>query len=382
MAAAPDVVVIGAGSFGAWTAWHLAAAGHRVTLVDAFGAGHSRASSGGESRIIRRGYGDRALYSRWAQASLPQWKALAADSGQALFLETGVLWLGRGEDDHVDASERILAGLGVATEPLTRADLAARLPQLDPGSAARGVLEPGAGVLLARCAVRAVVDRARRRGVDCRVAAAAPPGPVRRVDAIELGDGSRLAAGTFVFACGPWLPRLFPRLLDPLLRVTRQEVFFFGPPAGDQRFAPPAMPAWIDFRDGAYGLPDIEGRGVKIGLTALGPSFDPAGGDRTPSAAGLAAARQVAAARLPALRAAPLLEARVCQYTNTPSGDLLLDRHPDHANVWLAGGGSGHGFKLGPAVGAYVAAQVAGTAPAEDLVALAARCGGQTRTVL
>ena len=153
MAAAPDVVVIGAGSFGAWSAWHLAAAGHRVTLVDAFGAGHSRASSGGESRIIRRGYGDRALYSRWAQASLPQWKALAADSGQALFLETGVLWLGRGEDDHVDASERILAGLGVATEPLTRADLAARLPQLDPGSAARGVLEPGAGVLLARRAV-------------------------------------------------------------------------------------------------------------------------------------------------------------------------------------------------------------------------------------
>ncbi len=382
MAAAPDVVVIGAGTFGAWTAWHLRAAGHTVTLVEAFGAGHSRASSGGESRIIRRGYGDRALYSRWARESLSQWKALLADSGQALFLETGVLWLGHDEDPHVDASERILAELGVATEPLTREGLAARFPQLDLGSAARGVLEPGGGVLLARRAVRAVVDRTRRGGVDCRVASVAPPGPVRRVDAVELGDGSRLSAGTFVFACGPWLPKLFPGLLDPLLRVTRQEVFFFGPPAGDRRFAPPAMPAWIDFRAGAYGLPDIEGRGVKIGLTALGPPFDPASGDRTPSAAGLSAARQVAASRLPALRAAPLLEARVCQYTNTPSGDLLLDRHPDHANVWLAGGGSGHGFKLGPAVGAYVASQVAGTAPAEDLVALAAHRAGRVRTVL
>ncbi|MDE2906766.1 MAG: FAD-dependent oxidoreductase, partial [Acidobacteriota bacterium] len=108
MAAAPDVVVIGAGTFGAWTAWHLRAAGHRVTLVEAFAAGHSRASSGGESRIIRRGYGDRALYSRWAQASLSRWKALFTESGQALFLETGVLWLGHDDDTHVEASERIL----------------------------------------------------------------------------------------------------------------------------------------------------------------------------------------------------------------------------------------------------------------------------------
>ena len=382
MAVAPDVAVIGAGTFGVWTAWHLRAAGHSVTLVDAFGAGHSRASSGGESRIIRRGYGDRALYSRWAQESLPRWKALAEDSGQPLFLETGVLWLGHDDDAHVDASERILGELGVATEPLTRDDVAARFPQLDLGGAVRAVLEPGGGVLLARRAVRAVVDQARRRGVDCRTASVAPPGPVRRVDALELGDGSRLSAGAFVFACGPWLPRLFPRLLDPLLRVTRQEVFFFGPPAGDGRFRPPALPVWIDFQAGAYGLPDSEGRGVKIGLTALGPAFDPDGGDRTPSAAGLSAARQVAAARLPALRGAPLLEARVCQYTNTPSGDLLLDRHPEHANVWLAGGGSGHGFKLGPAVGAYVAAQVAGSAPAESLVTLAAHRAGGVRTVL
>ena len=378
----PTWSVIGAGTFGAWAAWHLRAAGHRVTLVEAFAAGHSRASSGGESRIIRRGYGDRALYSRWAQASLSQWKALFAESGQALFLETGVLWLGHDEDPHVDASERILAGLGVATEPLTRENLAARFPQLDPGSAARAVLEPGGGVLLARRAVRAVVERARRRGVDCRTASVAPPGPVGRVDALELGDGSRLSAGAFVFACGPWLPKLFPRLLDPLLRVTRQEVFFFGPPAGDRRFAPPAMPVWIDFPAGAYCLPDIEGRGVKIGLTALGPAFDPDGADRTPSAAGLSAARQLAAARLPALRAAPLVEARVCQYTNTPSGDLLLDRHPDHPNVWVAGGGSGHGFKLGPAVGAYLASQVAGTTPAEHLVTLAAHRAGGARTVL
>ena len=383
MPRSPDVVVVGAGTFGAWTAWHLRRAGHAVTLVDAFGAGHSRASSGGESRIIRMGYGDRTLYSRWAVDSLPQWKELLAGAGQpALFRETGVLWLGHDDDPHVDVTARTLERLGVVAESLDPADLRSRFPALDFAGITRGVFEPGSGVLLARRAVAAVVDQGMCHGVDYRVAAAEPLAPSRHVESVGLGDGGRLSAAVFVFSCGPWLPRFFPELLEPLLRTTRQEVFFFGTPPGTRRFSPPALPAWIDFHAGAYGLPDIEGRGAKIGLTALGADFDPDRGDRTPSAEALAAARRFAAARLPALRDAPLLEARVCQYTNTPSGDLLIDRHPGHDNVWLAGGGSGHGFKLGPAVGAYVASRVAGTVPAEDLVGLPAKRSGQERTVL
>jgi len=378
-----DVVVVGAGTFGAWTAWHLRRAGHTVTLVDAFGAGNSRASSGGESRIIRMGYGDRTLYSRWALESLPQWKDLLADAGRPdLFRETGVLWLGHHDDPHVDVTARTLDRLGVVTESLEPADLRSRFPALDFTGITRGVFEPGSGVLLARRAVGAVAKQASGRGVDFRTAAVEAPAPAWRGEALRLRDGTRLSAGSFVFACGPWLPTLFPELLAPLLRPTRQEVFFFGTPAGERRLAPPALPAWIDFHAGAYGLPDIEGRGAKVGLTALGPAFDPDRGDRTPSAEGLAAARRFAAIRLPGLRDAPLLEARVCQYTNTPSGDLLLDRHPDHDNVWIAGGGSGHGFKLGPAVGAYVASRVTGTGPAEDLVGLPAKRPEQERTVL
>ena len=383
MPQAPDVVVVGAGTFGAWTAWHLRQAGYAVTLVDAFGAGHSRASSGGESRIIRMGYGDRALYSRWACESMPQWKELLADAGQPdLFRETGVLWLGHDADPHVDVTARTLHRLGATTESLAPEDLRSRFPALDCTGITRAVYEPGSGVLLARRAVGCVARQAARRGVDYQVASVEPPDLSRRLDAVRLGDGGPLSAGVFVFACGPWLAKVFPDMLRPLLRTTRQEVFFFGTPAGDRRFEPPTLPAWIDFHAGAYGLPDIEGRGAKIGLTALGPAFDPDRGDRTPSVDGLAAARRFAAARLPALRDAPLLEARVCQYTNTPSGDLLIDRHPDHLNVWIAGGGSGHGFKLGPAVGAYVASQVAGTAPAVDLVGLPAKRPEQDRAVL
>ena len=380
-----DVLVIGAGSFGAWTAWHLRRRGHSVALVDAFGAGHSRASSGGESRIIRNGYGDRALYSRWAAASLPQWKDLLADAGRPdLFRETGVLWLGHEDDAHVEATARTLKRLGIATESLRHGELQARFPQLDATDITLGVLEPGSGILLARRAVRAVVDQAQHLGVEYHLASVNPTGLLSHAGAAEvrLADGTRIAAGTLVFACGPWLPGLFPELLGPLLRATRQEVFFFGTPAGDRRFTSPALPAWIDFHVGAYGLPDVEGRGVKVGLTALGPTFDPERGDRTPSAAGGAAARGVLATRLPELGGAPLLEARVCQYANTPSGDLLIDRHPTHTNVWLAGGGSGHGFKLGPAVGAYVAERITGGGAAEAHVALAGHRNGRERAVL
>ena len=383
MPRSPDVAVIGAGAFGAWTAWHLRRAGHAVTLIDAFGAGHSRASSGGESRIIRVGYGDRALYSRWAFESLPEWRRLLAEAGRpALFRRTGVLWLGRDGDPHVAASARTLDRLGVKTESLAAEELRSRFPALDFTGISRGILEPDSGVLLARRAVAAVADQAAAAGVDCRIAPVEPPVADRRIDAVRLGGGGRLSAGAFVFACGPWLPALFPDRLGPLLRPTRQEVFFLGTPPGDRRFRPPALPAWIDFHAGAYGLPDIEGRGAKIGLTALGPAFDPDRGDRTPSAAGLAAARAFAATRWPALRDAPLLEARVCQYTNTPSGDLLIDRLPGCDHVWIAGGGSGHGFKLGPAVGAYVAALVAGEGRAEEVVGLPAKRPGQDRTVL
>ena len=383
MRPSPDVVVVGAGTFGAWTAWHLRRAGHAVTLVDTFGAGHSRASSGGESRIIRMGYGDRELYTRWALDSLPQWKELLGEAGQPdLFRETGVLWLGHDDDPHVDVTARTLDRLGVVTESLDPTDLRSRFPALDFAGITRGVFEPGSGVLLARRAVSTVVDQAVRHGLDYRLAAVEPAGPAWRADTMNLSDGTRLTPGTLVFACGPWLPTLFPDLLGPLLRTTRQEVFFFGTPAGDRHFAPPAMPAWIDFQEGAYGLPDIEGRGAKVGLTALGRAFDPDRGDRMPSAEGLAAARGLAATRVPALRDAPLLEARICQYTNTPSGDLLIDKHPDHDHVWLVGGGSGHGFKLGPAVGAYVASRVTGTAPAEGLVGLPAQRPEQERVVL
>src|SRR6185503_14138106 len=208
-----------------------------------------------------------------------------------------------------------------------------------------GLFEPDSGVIRARQSVQLVVREAIRCGVEYLQDAVVPPGDAGKPKEIVTLGGRRISAETFVFACGPWLPKLFPRLLAERIHPTRQEVFYFGPPFGDARFRSPAMPTWIDFKDEAYGLPDIDGRGIKIAIDRHGPPFDPESGDRIASREGLSEVRECLARRLPALKDAPVLEARVCQYENTSNGDFLIDRHPDFDNVWLVGGGSGHGFK-------------------------------------
>jgi len=168
-----------------------------------------------------------------------------------------------------------------------------------------------------------------------------------------------MAADRYVFACGPWLGKVFPDVMGDKIRPTRQEVFFFGTAAGDVRFNPEKMPIWVDHGERFfYGFPVVARRGFKIADDTRGPLFDPTNGQREASAEGLASARQHLGLRFPALKDAPLLESRVCQYENSPDQNFIMDRHPRAANVWLLGGGSGHGFKHGPAVGEMVAALV------------------------
>jgi len=198
---------------------------------------------------------------------------------------------------------------------------------------------------------------------------------------LTLQDGSKLSAGAYVFACGPWLPKLFPELLAPRIFPTRQEVYFFATPPGDVSFAPPAMPAWFHHPALVYGLPDLENRGFKISIDRHGPAFDPDSGSRVATAEGLAEARAYLVQRFPKLRDAVLTESRVCQYENTANGDFIIDRHPQFENVTIAGGGSGHGFKHGPAVGDYVARLLTTSSAAEPRFALAVKATTQQRSV-
>ncbi|MGE0133017.1 MAG: FAD-dependent oxidoreductase, partial [Blastocatellales bacterium] len=353
-----DVAVIGAGVFGAWTAYQLRRMGKKVVILDAYGAANSRASSGGESRVIRMGYGADEIYTRWAMRSLALWRELSERVGQQLFHRLGVLWMAREEDPYSVKSVETLRKLGVPFEKLSRPELEKRYPQIAFDHGAWGILEPESGALMARRAVQTLVQEAIKSSVDYLPEAVRTPAGKGRLALVTTRGGVTVSAGSFVFACGPWLPKLFPGLLKDRIHPTRQEVFYFGAPPGDRRFAPPVTPVWADFGNEIYGIPDLENRGFKIASDRHGPAFDPDTGKREVTPQGLAAVRKYLARRFPGLKNAPLVESRVCQYENTSNGDFLIDRHPDFDNVWLVGGGSGHGFKHGPALGEYVAARI------------------------
>jgi glycine/D-amino acid oxidase-like deaminating enzyme len=314
--------------------------------------------------------------------SLVAWKALFARIGQPeLFRATGVLWLAAAGDARAEASLRVLAREGIAHEVLDAGVLARRYPQIATPPGGWALFEPGSGALLARRAVQAVVADAVRDGVELRIDRVLPPSGEGRIGSLRTASGAVIHAERYVFACGPWLGRVLPDVLAGRIFPTRQEVFYFGAAPGDARFAPAQLPVWLDFGRDYYGMPDIDGRGFKVAFDAHGEPVDPDTQDRAPTAARIDHARAFLALRFPALADAPLLGAEVCQYENTSSGDLILDRHPTRGNAWIAGGGSGHGFKHGPAVGAYLAARVLGGEDVEPRFALAGKGVVQRREV-
>jgi len=376
-----DVAVIGAGVFGAWSAWHLRQAGLSVALLDAHGPANSRASSGGESRLIRMGYGSDELYTRLSLRSLMLWKQLFRRVGRPLFHRTGVLWLASPRDSYTPQNFSVLRQAGIPVERLSRAQLRKRFPQFSLADVAWALFEPESGVLMARQAVQALVAEGERQGIDYRIGGVLPPAGSGRLKSVKAAAGERIRATAFVFACGPWLPELFPRLLGHRVFPTRQEVFFFGPPAGSRRFAAPQMPGWLHHGDEVYGTGDLENRGVKVAFDFHGPAFRPETGKRTVSEQAVRKIRRYLARRLPALKDAPLVESRVCQYENTANGDFLIDCHPAYDNVLLVGGGSGHGFKHGPAVGEYVARLLTRGGPVEPRFSLASKGTRQRRAV-
>jgi glycine/D-amino acid oxidase-like deaminating enzyme len=370
------VAVVGAGVFGAWTAHHLHERGYRVTLIDAHGPAHSRASSGGESRLTRAAYGKDDIYTRMAMDSLPQWKALSAVSGLPIFIPAGILFFFPTEEQYVGDSIAAHKKFGLATEVMTGPEMARRFPMINFDGISIGLFEPDFGALMARRAVLTLVDRfVRAGGTYMKGAVQSPDGSAAKLGQLRLSSGESIAADRFVFALGPWLPKVFPDVIGGRILPTRQEVFFFAPPPGDRRFLSAAMPGWADFNGGDifYGFPDLESRGVKFAHDQHGVPVDPDTQDRRPTEAALNEIIAFRDHRFPLLRGAPLTEARVCQYENSSNGDFLIDFHPRLANVLLVGGGSGHGFKHGPEVGRHAAARLTGSAKVEPRFSLASK---------
>ena len=358
MRAKPHIAVIGAGAFGGWTALHLLEGGARVTLLDAWGAGNSRASSGGETRVMRGTYGPDQPYTEMAARALKLWTKYERRWKRQFLHRTGVLWMASGKDDAFErGSVERLRAAKVKYQELAAAQMKKRWPQINFEGIEWGIFEPECGYLEARASCQAVVEAFVGAGGRYRQVAVLADGlehaPLR---GIALSEATKVTADCYVFACGPWLGKLFPQAIGNSVQATKQDVFFFGPPAGDMRFSDAHMPVWADHR-GRFrsGIPGSDRRGFKIADDTRGPEFDPTGGERVVSAETLKDIREYVGFRFPALRNAPLVETRVCQYEQTPDSHFIVDRHPTNENVWLLGGGSGHGFKHGPALGEMMA---------------------------
>jgi len=367
------IAVIGASAFGGWTALNLMRAGAKVTIIDAWGPGNPRASSGGDTRIMRGTYGPAEIYTGMAARSLDLWKECQFSWGRSVYHRTGVLWMVSGPDDiYEEAALEALEQHGLAYDRLTVDEAAERYSQINFDGVRWAIYEHDAGYLSARLACQLLLKELVRNGVDFRLLEARP-GTIRHgeMDGVRLSDGSTLVADQYVFACGPWLGKLFPEILDSLIRPTRQEVFFFGPPAGSRSFLEGNLPVWIDHSDAImYGIPGDESIGFKIGDDRRGPAFDPTSGDRLPTIQAIESVRRYIKHRFPAMAAAPLVNARICQYENTPDHNFIIDRHPEARNICLVGGGSGHGFKHGPAVGETVCAMILKSATANPVFSL------------
>jgi sarcosine oxidase len=377
----PSALVIGAGVFGASVADRLAREGWEVTLVDRFEPGHPRAESGGETRLIRCCHGPDAYYTRSARRATELWREL----GDEVLVESGMAWFARREDGWEADSERVLRAAGIPVERMSPEDGARLFPSVTVDDLAFVLYEPEAGVLRAADGVRALVRRAREAGARVVIGEAEPDG-----DRVRLAGGAsaevtaggtpaevtaggapgsasagRLEADFVIWACGAWLGRLFPKLVP--MRVTFQQLVLFE--------APPEWngPGWVDFDAAFYGHARVEGIGFKVGPDMDGVEVDPDTRPLEATVEGIAIAREYLAHRFPSLADAPVASAPGCHYGLTPDGQFLFARQPDHKDVWLLGGGSGHGYKHGPALAEHVAAVLAGTAEPEPRFALGER---------
>jgi glycine/D-amino acid oxidase-like deaminating enzyme len=339
-----SVTVVGAGAFGGWTALHLLRRGVKVTLIDAWGAGNSRSSSGDETRVIRSTYGANEFYFDLNVRAMELWKEHERAWNRQVFFNTGVLWLCHNEkcsivDDSIPYSKKHK----MEYEYLDKQDLAKRFRIVNADDIHHGWFDPYGGYLKARESTQLVLDTFVKEGgtfVNSRV---------------MPGSGDVPGGDTIIYACGSWLGRMFPEELGDRITCSKQEVYYFGVPAANAAEYD-NFPVWVDAddKDHYYGIPGNANRGFKVGVDRRGKPFDPTNGERLPEPEVLLHARGFLEHRFPGLKNAPLVESRVCPYENSVDGNFIFERSKEMRNVWFLGGGSGHGFKHGPALAELV----------------------------
>jgi sarcosine oxidase len=351
-----DVIVVGLGAMGSSSCWHLAGRGARVLGLEQYDIPHGLGSSTGFSRMIRMAYYEHLDYVPLLRRAYELWAQLEHESAQKLLHLTGGLYLGMPASELIDGSLRAAQQHGLPYETLSHGQLSQRFPQFRVPEEWMALLEPNAGFLLPEKVIAAFAEQALRRGAELHGRE-----PVIDWTADAQGVTVRTSrevyhAGHLIFCGGAWSGRLMSDVGVPL-RVTRQVMGWVWP-REPQRFALGEFPAWaIGNADGSlhYGFPMMpDNPGFKISHHAPGQATEPDRVARDPLPGDEESFRSALREYIPSADG-PLLSLRTCLYTNSPDQHFIIDRHPLHANVALACGFSGHGFKFASVVGQILA---------------------------
>ncbi len=347
-----DLVIVGAGAIGSAAAYHAARSGHRVLLLEQFNVGHTRGSSHGGSRIIRYTHPTSGLAAQMP-ATFQLWNELERASGTRLLQLTGGLYLAPTSSPWLEECRAILEELGFPHQLMDAADLRHAYPQFAPPDDWQAIFQANTGILSATRCVETMVAQAVHHGATLRantqVAAVLPANG--RVT-VQIAGEKAVVGDRAILAAGPWSARFLADLIhfDVPLRVTHQQVAYFAAQS-PALFAVGVFPIFVAaMTDHFYGFPIWEQAGmIKVALEQTTQTVDP-DGPRTVDDDLLARLSALVAAYLPGVDPHPV-HVEPCLYTETPTRDFVIDRHPDHPQIVIAAGFSGRGFKHAIAVG-------------------------------
>lgn len=354
------VIVIGLGAMGSSTAMHLAARGHHVVGFDQYAPPHTQGSSHGQTRMIRQAYWEDRRYLPMLLRAYELWRKLEHDSGHSLLQITGGLMIGHPDGDLVNRSRESAEAFRLPHELLSAAEARRRYPVFAIDDDMIALWEQNAGYLYPEPCVREQLRQAALLGVELHTDQL-----VLRWDVTPGGSVSvetekqRYTADHLVITAGPWAPQVL-REMDLPLQVTRQVLYWFAPEGGIEPFRADRMPVYL-FESEAqqpmvYGFPlsGPDAEGVKVALHGSTDVCTPETVDRTVHDSEVQRMRERLSETVPSL-AGQLVHAETCMYTMTPDEHFIIDKHPEHPEVTLAAGFSGHGFKFASVVGETLA---------------------------
>jgi glycine/D-amino acid oxidase-like deaminating enzyme len=364
------IIVIGAGAWGGWSAYMLQKAGYKVTLVDQYGAGNELSGSGGKTRVIRMAYGGDPDYTKMVKRSFDLWREHEHLWNDQLYHETGALWMfGDMKPSYATKSQPLMQELGFSLDEVAIEEVKQRYPQINAAGISKAYWEPKCGYLEAARSCKIVDGKFQELGGVFLQEKITGIRGVGEIKGLETASGKELIADHYIFACGPWITNLFPKI-KPYVYASRQEVYYYKSPV---KHLAPDLPIWFEFKPSdlsaneaglmRYGIPDHFDQGFKVAYDEREVAIDPDKDSREVTAETLENISKVIANRFPELKNAELIDHRVCVYDNSMDGEFIMDQAPGYSNGIYLGGSSGHGFKMGPAIGEMVKDQIKNEIP-------------------